>query len=339
MLSEAEAREDPLWKFATIATVGNELRAHINSVQSTRWAAANRTVKLRWQSEVHKWYGGAAPADEYDEYCHTDPRTCGEFVPGLEVAINDNICAASTEKGVANGRRAKLFGVAYNDPAAHDNMLQLIGMAQPGDVVTLESPPDFVILDVGHVDGMEGREGLQFNPDTGGLLLSMKAQPDPDTKIRCLINGSIYKLAVCSFAYDMLFCVTIHKLQGMTLERLILDLTKPIYPPHHTFEAALVAASRVRKGAHVRVLRPGWAHLLAYTADYRVRSWLAGFNTHGGVWNKVHAMEAMARNSAADCARGKKRSRASSVRVALVPAPANAQCARAEQAPKRSRTT
>ena len=88
-------------------------------------------------------------------------------------------------------------------------MLQRVGMAQSGDVVTLDLPPDFVILDVGHVEGMEGREGLRFNPATGGLLLSLKAQPEPDTKIRCLINGSLYKLTVCSFAYDMLFCVTI----------------------------------------------------------------------------------------------------------------------------------
>ena len=149
-----------------------------------------------------------------------------------------------------------------------------------------------------------------FNPSTGGMLLPMKAHADPDTKIRCMINGSIYNLIVCSFPYDMLFCVTIHKLQGMTLNRLILDLTKPVYPPHHTFEAALVAASRVRKGAHVRVLRPGWAHLLEYTADHRVRSWLSGFDQHGGVWNRARAMDAMARSATAVPARGKKRGRA-----------------------------
>lgn len=310
VLSEIETRDDPLWKFATVATVGNELRAHINSIQSTRWVIEHQSIKLRWRCKVHKWYGGAAPADEFEEYWQTDPRICGEFVPDLEVVINDNICAASTEKGVANGRRAKLYGVAYDDTADHEHMLQQISIAQPGDIVTLRSPPDFVIVDVGNVEGMEFREGLMFNPSTGGMLLPMKAHADPDTKIRCLINGSIYNLTVCSFPYDMLFCVTIHKLQGMTLNRLILDLTKPVYPPHHTFEAALVAASRVRKGAHVRVLRPGWAHLLEYTADRRVRSWLAGFDSHGGVWNRARAMDAMARSAPAVPARGKKRGRA-----------------------------
>ena len=104
-------------------------------------------------------------------------------------------------------------------------MLQRVGMAQPGDVVTLDSPPDFVILDVGLVEGMEGREGLQFNPTTGGLLLSLKAQPEPDTKKRCLINGSLYKLTVCSFAYDMLFCVTIRKSTSKSFLNLLIHMT------------------------------------------------------------------------------------------------------------------
>ena len=75
------------------------------------------------------------------------------------------------------------------------------------------------------MEGMEGREGLQFNPATGGLLLSLKAQPEPDTKKRCLINGSLYKLTVCSFAYDMLFCVTICKSTSKSFLNLLIHMT------------------------------------------------------------------------------------------------------------------
>jgi len=146
-------------------------------------------------------------------------------------------------------------------------------------------------LDVGPVDGTEGRAGVVINADTGGLLVSLKAQPDGDMKLRVLIDGEIYRPKLNRFDYDLRFCVTFHKLQGMTLDRLVLDLRKPIYPPHHTFELALVAASRVLQGAHVRVLTPGWSHLSECRADVRVLAWLAGFSDTGGVWNRVHAVE------------------------------------------------
>ena len=77
----------------------------------------------------------------------------------------------------------------------------------------------------------------------------------------------------------------------MTVDRLVLDLRKPVYPPHHTHEMALVAASRVRQGGHVRALTPGWSHLCECKSDIRVRAWLAGFSDTGGVWNRARAME------------------------------------------------
>jgi hypothetical protein len=289
VLSETEVQQDPLWQFATVATTGNELRAHINSLQSTRWVAHTGTVKLIWRSTVQRWKG-YAPSDEEWAACK-DPRLFGAFVPGLEVVLSDNLSAESTEKGIANGRKAIMYGVSYNEPSAQDTMLRQLNAASPGDVITLESPPDYVILDVGTVDGAEGRDDMVTNPATGGLLVSMKAAPDEETLLRVVINGEIFKLIICTFGYEMLFSITFHKLQGLTLERLVLDLSKPVYAPHHTFEMVLVAASRVRQGAHVRVLNPGWAHLSELQADIRVRAWLAGFNEAGGLWNRDRAME------------------------------------------------
>ena len=177
--------------------------------------------------------------------------------------MNDNVSAESTEKGVANGRKAVLYGLSYDDPVAQDSMLRQLNAASPGDVITLMTPPDYVILDVGPVDGTSGRDDVAINPESGGLLLSLKASADGAKKMRVFINGEMYRLKIISFDYDMLFCVTFHKLQGMTLDRLVLNLRKPVYPPHHTFELALVAASRVsrvrqgiHKSAYTRMVTP-----------------------------------------------------------------------------------
>ncbi len=65
--------------------------------------------------------------------------------------MNDNVSAESTEKGVANGRKAVMFGLSYDDPDSQDAMLRQLNASSPGDVIMLSTPPDYVILDVGTV--------------------------------------------------------------------------------------------------------------------------------------------------------------------------------------------
>ena len=117
VLSDEEVQQDAAWQFAPIATTGNELRAHINSLQASRWAAHTGTVKIRWRSTVNRWKG-YAPSDEAWAACE-DPQVFGEFVPGMDVVLSDNVSAESTKKGVANGRKAK-YGLSCNDFDAQD---------------------------------------------------------------------------------------------------------------------------------------------------------------------------------------------------------------------------
>jgi hypothetical protein len=48
----------------------------------------------------------------------------------------------------------------------------------------------------------------------------MSLETDCIDKFECVIDGVLRKLRVKRFPYDFLFCVTFHKLQGMTLIRL-----------------------------------------------------------------------------------------------------------------------
>jgi hypothetical protein len=59
-------------------------------------AAASHTgiVKIRWRSTVDKWKGHA-PSDEAWVACE-DPRVFGEFVPGMDVVMSDDVSAEST---------------------------------------------------------------------------------------------------------------------------------------------------------------------------------------------------------------------------------------------------
>ena len=138
--------------------------------------------------------------------------------------------------------------------------------------------------------------------------MSMKA--DDIDSVSCVVDDVLRTVSVKRFAFDFLFCVTFHKLQGMTLSRLLLDLSYPVYQPFHTFELVSVAASRVRQGAHVRVLAPGFGHIADLKVNPATVAWRAGFSDTGGFWNKQRAEEAFAVSAAADASAGAKRPRA-----------------------------
>jgi hypothetical protein len=322
VLSAEEVACDPEWSFATIATTGNDVRAVINSYQSSRWVAHKGLVKLRWRTPVHNWDGLPPDPHEADETARTDVRLWQEFVPGLEVSLCQNINAEVTSKGVANGRHCTLYGVTYSDATSQELMLQQLSNAMPGDVVTLTTPPDCVLVDLGNVRGLDDTASLPRNPATGGVLMSLKT--DCIDKFQCVIDGVLRKLRVKRFPYDFLFCVTFHKLQGMTLIRLLLDLSYPVYMPFHSFELISVAASRVRQGAHVRVIAPGWGHISELTVNPATVAWRAGFDDAGGFWNKQRAVEAFAVAAAADAPR---RRRGSSAASSVAPAGQEQPCA------------
>jgi hypothetical protein len=244
-----------------------------------------------------------------------------EFVPGLKVSLCENINAEATSKGVANGRHCTLYGVSYSDATSQDLMLQQLSNAMPGDVITLTTPPDCVLVDLGDVRDLSDTASLPKNPATGGVLMSLKI--DCIDKFQCVIDGVLRKLRVKRFPYDLLFCVTFHKLQGMTLIRLLLDLSYPVYMPYHSFELISVAASRVRQGAHVRVIAPGWGHISELKVNPATVAWRAGFDDAGGFWNKQRAEAAFAVAAAAVAPRRRRVSAASSV----VPAGQELPCA------------
>jgi hypothetical protein len=308
VLSAEEVACDPEWSFATIATTGNDVRAVINSSQSSRWVAHKGLVKLRWRTPVNNWDGLPPDPDEVDETARIDVRLWQEFVPGLEVSICQNISAEATFKGVANGRHCTLYGVSYSDETSQDLLLQQLSNTMPGDVLTLATPPDCVLVDLGAVRHLDDTESIPKNPATGGVLMSLKL--DCIDKFSCVIAGVIRKLRVKRFPYEFLFCVTFHKLQGMTLLRLLLDLSHPVYMPFHSFELLSVAASRVRQGAHVRVIAPGWGHISDLKVNPATVAWRAGFDDAGGFWNKQRAEVAFAVAAAADVPVGSKRPRA-----------------------------
>jgi hypothetical protein len=298
-LTAEESSGDPDWAFAPIATNGNDLRLKMNWMQSERWAIHTGAVRVIWKKGLKKWgRGEEAPTPSELEAIYTsDPRMWHVFIVGLEVVLTKNIGAAATIRGIANGTRCTLAGLACADAVKHHEMQQRIMQAAPGSTVVLTEEPTFVIVNVGPI--ADAPSDLPVSND-GGLLLPLKATPTaPDDALTVLCKsdgiGSLKHATLNTFYFDLTFCITFHKLQGMSLRRLLLDLSKPVHPPHHCFENVLVAASRIGEGKYLRLL-PGcnFDHLANLEGDPKVHAWMQGFPPAGGVWSRERAQAALA---------------------------------------------
>jgi hypothetical protein len=270
----------------------------MNWMQSERWATHTGAVRVIWKKGAKKWgRGEEAPTEsELEAIYASDPRMWHVFILGLEVVLTKNIGAAATIRGIANGTRCTLAGLACADAVKHHEMQQRILQAAPGSTVVLTEEPTFVIVNVGPI--ADAPSDLPVSDD-GGLLLPLKASPtaaDDTLTVLCKSNGigSLKHATLNTFHFDLTFCITFHKLQGMSLRRLLLDLSKPVHPPHHCFESVLVAASRIGEGKYLRLL-PGCNldHLAKLEGDPKVHAWMQGFPPTGGVWNRAHAQAAL----------------------------------------------
>jgi len=99
------------------------------------------------------------------------------------------------------------------------------------------------------------------------------------------------EISYWTFGLELGFAVTIHKLQGLTLNKLIIQLNRPPTGKNQmTFEGFLVALSRVRNQESIRRLPilPGQNinYLKELRSPFKLKQWMQGIDSSTGLWNR-----------------------------------------------------
>jgi hypothetical protein len=89
---------------------------------------------------------------------------------------------------------------------------------------------------------------------------------------------------------DLKFAITMHKIQGETCKRIILDLNERPFPPPITLEGLYVMCSRVPNGNSLRLMplqphQDGFQHLKSLKRNPDLMAWLNAFDPHTGILN------------------------------------------------------
>ena len=222
-LTTTDIRDNPAWAFATVAVTGNDERLAITRAQVERFGWVRNEPVLQWVCPVRirKKERSLGKAKRKTAYTYTnldvDPSLLkgkyspllGFFVRGAPCVLSENLC---TTLGYAKGTQGILESVVWD--------------SEDGEVPDIETLPRGVVTTVMQPRYLLVRVKGELIPigTCNGKIRGKKKQPRSNKSNRKKIRPMYFR----KHPVELLFAVTYHKLQGVTLNRLILTINK--YP-------------------------------------------------------------------------------------------------------------
>lgn len=304
-LAPSDLANDPLWQFAPVAVENNYERAAISYDQAIRFARARGVPVLAWHNPIVKASGFSQPLSEADHryLWDTDRRFVSLFVPGAPCYITNNQGQFANKKGAVNGAAVTMHSVTFGDdvdPSVVQDIKDLLADAEPGEVVLIDKVPQSVNVILRERSPFRDEEVLgrivRDEVNAAGaaevarfVIIPILSSTDFDEKVACLAGPGRLLKGVCklkAFNVDLGFSVTFCKLQGRTVQRLLVNFI-PSPGSRIDFSDVYVALSRVRAAEHVRLLpmpasNASLSHL-ELAADAKVCAWMGGYDA-AGMW-------------------------------------------------------
>ena len=271
ILSENDIDKDPSWSVAPIIVSSNRERHSLNLLQAQRFAMSKNVAILRWRKQMNV-------TNEIDEMIcdtlyHHEPSLTGLFVQGAPANLLENLNPTS---GLANGTPIILHSVIMKDEATSENVRSRLSQAIPGEFVDIPEPHAVVVA----VPSLNIENWVQHHKSLSSdeVLLPLVNK----SSAKNVIKVEQQKFSHKSHPLELGFAITFHKVQGQTLNKVILDLNKrPNALGNVDFHALYVGLTRVKRAEDIRILPPQdnkqFKHLLKLHPSKNLINWLKTF--------------------------------------------------------------
>ena len=284
-LTPDDAIENPEFCFTTIIINSNNERRSINNHQSKLYVLKHNSRRFVWNQPFDAATAALFQNFTYNELNQHFPQFSSYFVAGAPAFLIDNI---SFSRQLSNGTPVTLHSIILDPREDRDHLLDRLINSTESDDILLEFPPLYINVSVDNANpdafvGMTMVEGEVVIPiEFSGkkieqkIFLPNKARP---TEVRSR-----------QFSVDLRFACTVHKIQGQTCERIILDLNPRPFQPPVTLRGMYTGCSRVKVGKNIRLmpLQPGlkdYSHLITLRHDPELIAWLNAFDERTGFWD------------------------------------------------------
>ena len=221
-----------------------------------------------WYQRAHR---DTEDTTEADHYAHSMSKFCcgvrAYYIPGVKCMLKTNTLP---QAGYANGSQGRMIGVV------HEDTKYVLPSGYPGEMIKIP-PPMYIIMEVHHI----GKEKKR------SILPCIKQK----TVLEYYRNRKTFGYTCWSNMVVLTFALTIHEMQGQTLERIILLLGRMpgMNVGKTTWNLLYVALSRTKRLSHVRFFPTGsskyyhsmyFAHLLKLSMPTNFKRWLRSYVDH-----------------------------------------------------------
>lgn len=255
VLTANDLKSDPAFSVAPVVCSDNLTRHAINKLRVFEFAKIHRqpVIAFRLPLSIHATSAFTAASVRFqkpiEELLDEHDELTFYFVVGAPIMCKDNI---SPKFGIANGSLGSLHSLTLRsgDDVDLDEIWARIAATPPGEVIFLDEVPLSVNIVLNSTPiNVEPSTSLLPDKQVIPMLLSRRNA----RKIKVASRRNVRQLTYFDFGIDLAFALTYFKVQGLTLNRVILDLDTTILPKINV-AATYVGLSRVRKADHIRVL-------------------------------------------------------------------------------------
>jgi hypothetical protein len=274
-LSSSDIVADPSWEMAPIIVTSNLERQAINLLKARRFARANGTRVLRWRNNLSNKVASRLPGSVLEKLSEKQEMNF-IFIKGAPCYLTKNI---NPIRGLANGTPGELHSLTFSDSDTAAMVQDLMRKDRSDDIIDIPSPM-CVNIRVPHLDGSWEKS---MSLEEGAVVIPILI----DDKFPTCMSWKSSNLPIYSFPLELGFAITFHKVQGKTLEKIILALNKRKGRrlPNVTFTSFLVGVSRVRDSKNIRRLQAFDASSLSYLLDLKedpsFKAWKRCYNVNG----------------------------------------------------------
>ena len=260
------------WKYAPVLVASNLERTNINAMKVKQWAKDNDTYVFRWLCKVGREVN-KPPPEQMENIIETNDFFWQYFVQGAPSYLSQGI---NGDIALVNGAPISLHSLTFENALEHERVSKLISgpNALPcGSIINIERP---LSVNVEVEEALDGKPVTARRRDQLNVLKSFSIVEDrivlPLVQGKASFNGDdwhtfsyrtndliTYKGTATVrdiFPYQLGFAMTIHKAQGRTIKRVVLDISR--HPNHQNrveYASLFVGLSRVTSKQHLRLIK------------------------------------------------------------------------------------
>ena len=294
-LKPTDFSHDSQWYNSFCGVTSNLERFHLQPEFAKNFAKFHKVPIVMWRK---KCVGTACAFANQDglfaeKLYHPTSGLVGMFVPGAPCMVNQNINPAL---GISNGTIGTYRALFFENQHTNELVNELIEQAGPTVVWLPENVvPTYAIAEFTLKDENMALLTADDTLEEGKCMIPIGYRSNKTVRTNAKHTFGT-EVRYRDLKADLAFVLTIHKLQGMTLERLILQLNyrRGNLLKQLSYNSFLVAISRVEYFKHIRIipLIPGsdLKYIGKLKPDFKLKVWMQGFNEEN-YWNPLHCKQ------------------------------------------------